>query len=147
MTARPSPYPSLTDFSAEAFNRFGATTLPGYTGIEIVSAEPRKVVARMAVRPEILSPNGYLHGATPVILADTLCGYGCIMNLPEGSAGFTTVELKANLISTARSGFIRGEATPVHCGRTTQVWDAVVTDERDGKLLATFRCTQLVLRK
>jgi uncharacterized protein (TIGR00369 family) len=147
MTAPPSPYPSLTEFTVESFNRFGEGTLPGFAGIEVVAIEPRRIVARMKVRPEVLSPNGYLHGATPVILADTVCGYGCIVNLPEGAAGFTTVELKTNHISTARSGAIRAEATPVHLGRTTQVWDATVTDERDGKLLATFRCTQLVLRK
>jgi uncharacterized protein (TIGR00369 family) len=147
MTARPTPYPSLTELTPEAFNRFGASTLPGFTGIEVLVVEPKKIVARLAVRPEVLSPNGYLHGATPVILADTVCGYGCIANLPEGAAGFTTIELKTNLISTARSGAILAEATPVHLGRTTQVWDATVTHERDGKLLASFRCTQLVLRR
>ena len=147
MTALPSstPYPTLDDYSAESFNRFGATCLPGHLGLEVLSVEPRRVTARMVVCPEVMAPNGYLHGATPVVIADTLCGYGCITNLPSGAVGFTTIELKTNLVATAREGAIHCEAIPVHLGRTTQVWDATVRDERDGRLLASFRCTQLVL--
>ncbi len=149
MTALPpsSLYPNLAEFTASAFNRYGAETLPGLVGIEVLEVTPRKVVARLQVRREVLNPNGHLHGATPVILADTLCGYGCMANLPPDASGFTTLELKTNLLGAARKGALRCEAVPVHLGRTTQVWDATVTDETDGRLLATFRCTQLVLRR
>jgi 1,4-dihydroxy-2-naphthoyl-CoA hydrolase len=78
-------------------------------------------------------------------LADTACGYGCILNLPEGGTGFTTIELKTNFLRTARDGTITCEATMLHGGRTTQLWDATVRDP-DGRTLALFRCTQLVLR-
>jgi uncharacterized protein (TIGR00369 family) len=147
MTALPSsrPYPTLDDLSPAAFNRFGAGTLPGHMGIEVLSVEPRRVVARMVVRPEIMSPNGFLHGATPVVIADTLCGYGCIAHLPAGAENFTTVELKTNFLNTAREGRLYGEARGVHLGRTTQVWDAVVTHGEERRKLALFRCTQLVL--
>jgi uncharacterized protein (TIGR00369 family) len=103
------------------------------------------VESRMSVAQSVMAPNGYLHAASIVALADTSCGYGCIALLPEGASGFTTVELKANFLGTARAGAILCRATPVHLGRTTQVWDAVVTVEGTGARIALFRCTQMVL--
>jgi uncharacterized protein (TIGR00369 family) len=97
------------------------------------------------VRPELLAPNGYLHAATVIGLADTSCGYGARLFLPEGATGFTTVELKANFIGTVLEGGLACRARLVHGGRTTQVWDATVTAEPTAKALALFRCTQAVL--
>jgi 1,4-dihydroxy-2-naphthoyl-CoA hydrolase len=65
-------------------------------------------------------------------------------SLPAGATGFTTIELKTNFLGTALAGTLLCEAKRVHGGRTTQVWDATVTDE-SGKTLALFRCTQLLL--
>jgi uncharacterized protein (TIGR00369 family) len=96
------------------------------------------------LRDELLAPNGYLHAGTVVALADSACGYGCIASLPPGANGFTTIELKTNFLGTALEGTLRCEAKRVHGGRTTQVWDAIVTNEA-GKTLALFRCTQLLL--
>jgi 1,4-dihydroxy-2-naphthoyl-CoA hydrolase len=98
----------------------------------------------LLLRPELLAPNGYLHAATIVALADSACGYGCIASLPDGASGFTTIELKTNFLATALEGTISCESELAHGGRTTQVWDATVTDEA-GKKLALFRCTQLLL--
>ena len=98
------------------------------------------------VREEHLAPNGFLHAATVVALADTSCGYGCVLALPDDAVGFTTVELKANFLGTTTEGALVCEATMVHGGRSTQVWDATVTDESTGRDIAVFRCTQLVLR-
>ena len=80
-----------------------------------------------------------------VALADTACGYGCVMSLPQGASGFTTAELKANFIGTALEGVVSCEARLVHGGRTTQVWDAEVKTEAAGKTIALFRCTQIIL--
>jgi uncharacterized protein (TIGR00369 family) len=80
-----------------------------------------------------------------ISLADTACGYGALRSLPAGGTGFTTIELKANFLGTAREGAIACEARLVHGGGTTQVWDATVVDERTAKTIALFRCTQLVL--
>ena len=91
------------------------------------------------------APNGFLHAATVVALADTSCGYACRLVLPEGSSGFTTLELKANFVSTVREGAIICEGRLVHGGRSTQLWEATVSEEATGKLLARFTCTQLVL--
>jgi len=129
----------------EDFKRFGDGHLPGHLGVEILTVSRKAVESRMAVRREVMAPNGYLHAASVVALADTSCGYGCVAALPEGARGFTTIELKSNFLGTTRDGAIRCRATPAHLGRTTQVWDAVVSNEADGKVIALFRCTQMVL--
>jgi 1,4-dihydroxy-2-naphthoyl-CoA hydrolase len=127
------------------FNRIGVGRLPALVGIEMLDVAPGLVAARLAVRPDLLAPNGYLHAATVVALADTACGYGTVASLPPGGEGFTTIELKTNFVGTAREGVLRCEATLAHGGRTTQVWDARVSTEGTGRLVALFRCTQLVL--
>jgi 1,4-dihydroxy-2-naphthoyl-CoA hydrolase len=121
-------------------------TLPGLVGLEITGRTPDGLTSRLPVRPELLAPNGYLHAASVVALADTTCGFATRLHLPEGATGFTTIELKANFLGTLRAGVAACAATVVHAGRTTQVWDAVVTDEESGRRLALFRCTQAVLR-
>ena len=127
------------------FKSFGTGYLPGLVGVEIVTVTRELVHSRMAVRREVMAPNGFLHAASVVALADTSCGYGCVAALPEGARGFTTIELKSNFLGTARDGHIACRATPVHLGRTTQVWDAVITAEASGAKIALFRCTQMVL--
>ena len=120
-------------------------TLPGLLGLVITAHEPGRLEAQLDVRPDLLAPNGYLHAATVVALADTACGLATRALLPDGAAGFTTIELKTNYLGTVREGRIATVATNVHAGRSTQVWDAVVRAAGDGKTLAVFRCTQSVL--
>jgi uncharacterized protein (TIGR00369 family) len=129
----------------EQLNLRGQGYLPGLIGIEFLTLEPGRLTSRLAVRPELLAPNGYLHAAAIIALADTSCGYGTLSNLPDGANNFTTIELKSNFLGTAREGVIACAATRVHSGRTTQIWDAIVTDESMGKTIALFRCTQLIL--
>lgn len=119
--------------------------LPGLLGIEFETLESERVRARLPLRPALFAPNGYVHAGTVVALADTACGYGCMLTLPDGATGFTTIELKTNFLRSAREGTIGCEARLVHGGRTTQVWDATVSDE-EGRTMALFRCTQLLLR-
>jgi 1,4-dihydroxy-2-naphthoyl-CoA hydrolase len=127
----------------EQLNRRGIGHLPGHLGIEITQASPSEVRSRLTVGRTLMAPNGFLHAGSVVTLADTSCGYGCVANLPEDASGFTTIELKSNHLGTAREGIVECVATPVHLGRTTQVWDAVVSHA--GKTIALFRCTQMVL--
>jgi 1,4-dihydroxy-2-naphthoyl-CoA hydrolase len=129
---------------SQDFTELGRNRLPGLIGIEVDSIEDGSVLMHLPLRPELLAPNGYLHAATVVALADSACGYGCIASLPAGAAGFTTIELKTNFLGTALDGTLQCEASRVHGGRTTQVWDATVTNG-EGKALALFRCTQLLL--
>ena len=129
----------------DELNERGMGTLPGLIGLTILEADEGKISSRLDLRNELMAPNGYLHAATVVALADTSCGYGCFVNLPDGAEGFTTVELKSNFLGTKHEGVLGCEATLAHGGRTTQVWDATVTDEESGKKLALFRCTQMIL--
>ncbi len=123
----------------------GDGRLPGLFGIRFTTIAENRIEAELDIRPELLAPNGYLHAATIIALADTSCGYGCIAHLPPGAENFTTIELKSNFLGTAREGTLACLATPLHLGSTTQVWDAVVTDIARQRNLALFRCTQLVL--
>jgi uncharacterized protein (TIGR00369 family) len=129
----------------EQLKRRGAGFLPGYMGVVITGLADRELRAELAIQSHHIAPNGYLHAGTVVTLADTASGYGCIAHLPEGANGFTTIELKSNFLGTARAGTIECVATGAHFGRTTQLWDAVVTHHDSGKTIALFRCTQLVL--
>ena len=131
--------------TADELNAMLPGTLPGLLGIVVDTHEPGRLTSHLDVRPELLAPNGYLHAATVVGLADTACGFASRALLPEGSTGFTTIELKSNHLSTAREGRITCEATVAHAGRTTHVWDAVVRNAESGKTIALFRCTQSVL--
>ena len=131
--------------TADELNALLPGTLPGLLGLVITDHEPGRPEASLDVRPELLAPNGYLHAAVVVGLADTSCGYGTRLALPEGAVGFTTIELKSNFLGTAREGGVTCEARLVHAGRTTQVWDATVTAEASGRTMGLFRCTQAVL--
>lgn len=127
------------------WNSFGAEYLPGLLGIEFTKVEMAEVMARMVLRKALWAPNGFLHAGAIVTLADTCCGYGTIRNLPQGATGFTTVELKSNFISSARDGALLCTARPLHCGRSTQLWDAAVSHEASARPIAHFRCTQIIL--
>jgi 1,4-dihydroxy-2-naphthoyl-CoA hydrolase len=129
----------------DQLNARGHGYLPGLLGIEFTFLEPGQLTSRLDVRPELLAPNGYLHAAVIVALADTTCGYGTFSDLPGGAKNFTTIELKSNFLGTARQGGIACTARRIHSGGTTQVWDAEVTHESSGKKIALFRCTQLIL--
>lgn len=131
--------------SAEQFMARQSGSLPDHLGIKVLEAALERMVLAFDVSPAHHAPNGFLHAGSVVTLADTACGYGTVLNLPQGASGFTTIELKSNFFATALSGRVVATAVPVHRGRTTQVWDAEVVSEETGKRMALFRCTQSVL--
>lgn len=126
-------------------NAFGADYLPGHMGIIFDTPKDAEVSAHIKIKNHHLAPNGYLHAGTVVTLADSCAGYGCVINLPKGASGFTTIELKSNHLGTATEGRINCTASLIHSGRTTQVWDSIVTNAQTGKTIALFRCTQMIL--
>jgi 1,4-dihydroxy-2-naphthoyl-CoA hydrolase len=132
------------EVTPEDLGTFGRGTFFELLGVELLAAEAGAVRARLGLRPDHLAPNGYLHAGTVVGFADSMCGTGTMVSLPEGALGFTTIELKTNFLRTALSGSIEGESALVHGGRTTQIWDARIRDDR-GRPVALFRCTQLLL--
>jgi uncharacterized protein (TIGR00369 family) len=131
--------------SVEDLNRASVGKLPGHVGLEVTLVEPGKVVGRFEVRSDLVAHTGYLLAGAVLTIADILCAYGVSTAWPDGATGFTTAEVKCNFMGTLREGAGLCTARLLHGGRTTQVWDANVTDEATGKLLAAFRCTQIIL--
>jgi uncharacterized protein (TIGR00369 family) len=120
-------------------------SLPGLVGFRVTDVGWGLVRARLDVRPDLMAPNGFLHAATVIALADTACGFGVRTCLPDGALGFTTLALDARFLATTREGGLTTEARLRHGGRSTQVWDADVVAEASGRTTAVFRCTQLLL--
>ena len=118
---------------------------PEFAGIEFSKVTKEEVVGEIKLRPELMAPNGFLHAGLVVTLADPVCAWGTRLNMNDQAKGLTTIELKTNFLSTAKEGVIMSIATPLHVGRTTQVWDAVVKSQTTGKVMAHFRNTQMIL--
>ena len=118
-------------------------TLADLLGVEIVEATPERVVARLAIRDELRTVGGALHGGTIMAFADTVGATATFINLPPG-ASTTTLESKTNFFAAGRDGVVRAEATPLHRGRTTMVWQTRISDE-SGRMLSLTIQTQMVL--
>lgn len=139
------PTPEERQVIADNLRAASEGTLPGHMGLELVEIGEGSAAMRCQIQPFHLAPNGYLHAGAVITLADTAAGYGCVGNLPAGASGFTTIELKTNFVGTLLSGIMLADATMIHGGRTTQIWDVEVSAEDTGRPLAKFRCTQMVL--
>jgi uncharacterized protein (TIGR00369 family) len=137
--------PLRSDVTIEALQQRARIGLPALLGLQVISVEDSALRMRVPIQAQLLAPNGYLHAASVIALADTACGFGCIAHLPDGADNFTTIELKTNFLGTATTGSLLARARPLHLGRTTQVWDATVSHAESGRTIAEFRCTQLVL--
>ena len=131
--------------SVEDLNQANEGKLPGWLGLEITAVKDGLVEGRLPVRSELIAHTGYLLAGALLSVADILCAYGVSTAWPEGASGFTTAEVKCNFMGTAREGAVLCRASLLHGGRTTQVWDAHMTNEATGKLMAAFRCTQIIL--
>lgn len=129
-----------------SLNDFASKKHPGLVGVEVLSCEPELVTGRLPVTEALVAGTGFLWAPVVITLADWLCACGIGPHLPAG-ASFTTLEIKTNFLGTVRvGGAILGRARPVHLGRTTHVWDVEVSDEASGKVIALFRCTQMILQ-
>ncbi len=133
------------DVTPDYLNARAKDTLISMMGVTYDRIEPGALYTHMDVRIDHLAPNGFLHAAAVVALADSSCGGATIAHLPKGANNFTTIELKSNHLGTATEGTLECVATVAHAGRTTHVWDAVVTSRETGKTIALFRCTQMIL--
>ncbi|MGQ0533964.1 MAG: PaaI family thioesterase [Caulobacteraceae bacterium] len=114
-------------------------------GVEVVEASPQRVIGKLVVRPDLCTTGGALHGGAVMALADSLGAIGAYLSLPEGAKSTTTLESKTNFLGAAKGGTtVTAEATPLHSGKRTAVWQTKITGE-DGKALALVIQTQLVL--
>jgi len=132
------------DATIERLHTRQVGTLPEHFGLQVTEVAEGRLAAQLELQAWMMAPNGYLHAASVILLADTCAGYATVAHLPDGAKGFTTIELKSNFFSTAREGVMRCEAAAEHLGRTTQVWSSTVYGP-DGRKMALFRCTQMVL--
>lgn len=123
----------------------GRNYLPGTLDMEVVEIGDGTATLRCPLSEKHLALNGYLHAGSIISLADTAAGYGCVANRPQDAIGFTTLEIKSNHVSTLLEGAMVARATMIHGGRTTQVWDVVVSDEATDRPIAYYRCTQMIL--
>jgi uncharacterized protein (TIGR00369 family) len=118
--------------------------LPELLGIRLLEVTPDKVLATLKVRPELCTTGSILHGGTIMAFADTLGAIGTVVNMPQGY-GTATIESKTNFVGGAAEGTtVTGETTPVHKGRSTQVWQTRITSA-EGKLVALVTQTQIVM--
>ena len=118
--------------------------LPRWMGITVRVAEPERVVCELTVRDELCTSGDIMHGGAIMAFADTVGALGTIVNLREGQ-GTTTLESKTNFFAGSSVGArLIAEATPLHRGRRTQVWETRITNEQ-GRLVAKITQTQMVL--
>ncbi len=104
------------------------------------------MVARLTVSHTLIAGTGFLWAPVLVAMADALCAFGVSRHWPEGARSFTTVNCTSQFISSAREGDeVTATASPLHLGRSTQVWDATVMNATSERLMASYRCTQLIL--
>lgn len=112
-------------------------------GIEFRELTPERVVATMPVTPRHHQPLGYLHGGASVALAETVASVGAFLNCPPDMIAFGQ-EINANHLRPVRDGLLTAISTPLHIGRTTQVWEVKIFDAGD-KLVCVSRCTVAVV--
>ena len=130
--------------TAEQMQQAIKPLFPGLMGVEINEATPERVVASMLVRADLCTAGGVCHGGAFMAFADTIGAVGTVMNLPPGTRT-TTIESKTNFLGAALVNTrITGESTPLHRGKTTQVWQTMIRSEA-GKLCAVVTQTQMVL--
>jgi uncharacterized protein (TIGR00369 family) len=135
----------MSDDLVASLNAFTADKHPGHVGVSLTHCEATRVEGRLTVTEAVVAGTGFLWAPVVITLADWLCAAGMSPNLKEGES-FTTVELKTNFLGSAKVGeVVSGVARPTHRGRTTHVWDVEVTNENSGKVIALFRCTQMIL--
>ncbi len=126
-------------------NKFARHKHPGLVGVELEICEADLVTGKMTVTEPVIAGTGFLWAPVVITLADWLCAAGMSPNLPEG-ASFTTVELKTNFLGSATEGeVVSGRAVPVHRGKSTHVWDVEVRNDTKNRVIALFRCTQMIL--
>ena len=113
-------------------------------GIEFVELTPNRVVATMPVNERTRQPYGILHGGASLALAETVASVGAVLNVDRETSTAVGLEINANHIRSKRDGIVRATGTPVHLGRSTQVWEVRIVDEQD-RLVCLSRCTLAVV--
>ncbi len=128
----------------EEINQMSRNTMVEHLGITIIAIGDDYLEARMPVDKRTHQPMGLLHGGASVVLAETLGSFGAYLCVNPQEKACVGLEINANHIRSVRTGFVIGRATPKHLGKTTQVWEIIVSTE-DGKPVCLSRLTVQVL--
>lgn len=124
--------------------RYPRSTLIDHLGIELLEFGPGWLSARMPVDQRTHQPMGLLHGGASVALAETLASVGATCCVDGERQACVGLEINANHLRGVSAGWVIGTARPLHLGRTTQVWDIRIVDERE-RAVCISRCTVQVL--
>jgi 1,4-dihydroxy-2-naphthoyl-CoA hydrolase len=127
-------------------NEKGRTCANGNLGIEILEATEAGLSGRMPVDSRTRQPAGVLHGGASVLFAETLASWAGAMAVDPAKFHCVGIEINANHVRAAASGFVYGQARPAHLGRTLHVWEVSIKDETE-RLVCTSRVTLAVLDK
>ncbi len=116
-------------------------------GIDVpMPEEDRDMVARLTVSHTLIAGTGYLWAPVVIAMADALCAFGVSRHWPEGARSFATLNCSSQFVGSAKEGEqVTATASPLHLGHSTQVWDATVMNETTERLMASYRCTQLII--
>lgn len=131
------------DISLEKINQFSPNTIIGVLGIRFIEIGDNYLKASMPVDQRTHQPYGLLHGGASVVLAETLGSTGAMLATDPRNR-VVGLDINANHMRGVREGLVVGTATPLHVGRTTQVWNIQIVDEND-KLVCVSRLTMAVL--
>jgi 1,4-dihydroxy-2-naphthoyl-CoA hydrolase len=112
--------------------------------IKILEASGERVIALMPVQPKVHQPFGLLHGGASVALAETVASVGAYLSVAESGMMAVGLEINANHLRGVRDGTVTATATPIHKGRTTQVWNIEIKNE-EGKMVCISRCTLAII--
>jgi len=124
--------------------RYRLPAFAEHIGIEVLEADPQRVVGRIKLGPQHSNGRDQAHGGAIMSLADTLGAIGTVLNLPRGAAT-TTIESKTNFLAAGRGAELVGESLPLHIGRNTMVWQTTIRDA-EARRIAVVTQTQLVLQ-
>ena len=130
----------------ETIRGSGTKNLADTLGIVIQELTDKRVVATMPVDERTRQPFGILHGGASVALAETIASLGGTMNVDLERFLVVGVEINANHIRAKKEGTVTGTGTPIHVGRSTQVWEVRIVDET-GRTICVSRCTLAVVPK
>ncbi len=135
-----------SEFSLEKLTSMSAGTMAEYLGIEWVEVGENFLKAKMPVDHRTKQPYGLLHGGASCVLAETIGSVASALVIDQSKAYCVGLEINANHIRSAKSGFVTGVATPLHLGASTHVWDIKIYDERE-KMVCVSRLTVAVLKR
>ena len=132
--------------SLDQINQMGKNNMPGFLGIVFTEIGNDHLTATMPVDERTKQPMGLLHGGANVVLAETVGSVAASLTIDMTKQACVGLEINANHLKGVKSGLVTGTTTPIHLGKSTQVWEIKITNE-EGQLCCISRITMAILDK